>query len=99
MKGVGIAGVRSALGAALAAVAGKAVPFFRTGETRRAKNYEKAPGVKLSIEPFDWEHRNGQPRPAYSYRAARREALKTLRREDKKAAKRGRLRDLEGRDA
>jgi hypothetical protein len=91
-----ISGLREALGSIMSAAAGKALPFFRTDEDR-PKKFKVAQGVKLQVEPFEWDTTKGKPRAAYTYRAARREALKKLRREDKKAAKRGRLRDQEAR--
>lgn len=90
-----ISGLRETLGSIMSSAIGKALPFFQTGETERPKKFKAAPGVKLEVEPFEWDTAKGKPRAAYTYRAARREALKKLRREDKKAAKRGRLRDQE----
>lgn len=92
-----ISGLREALGSIMSVAAGKALPFFRTDQTDRPTKFKAAPGVRLKVEPFEWDSVKGKPRAAYTYRAARREALKHLRREDKKAAKRGRLRDMEAR--
>lgn len=68
---------------------------------QRAKRYSGQSRVKLVIEPFDWRGgaAKGQrgARLASTYRAARRNAPRLLRKLDLEAKRRGRLRSMENR--
>lgn len=90
-------------GAAAKAIAGGAnVPAWLESQAelsqRRSKRYSEQSRVKLVTEPFDWRGgaAKGQrgARPASTYRAARRNATRVLRKADLEAKRRGRLKDM-----